>query len=261
MSTSEKFCLKWNDFQDNVSSSFRSLRTDSELTDVTLACEDGQQIQAHKVILAASSPFFQNILKLNKHMHPLIYMRGLKSEDLEAIVDFLYYGEANILQENLDTFLIIAEELKLKGLSGKESPETKEDPPKTFSESRLIQQTLREEKNMFSNINSTFSEQNHPLNQTHADRTVAIPKQEYSEEFQEQNNKIKSLMVLSGRMAKDGVHKTYICQVCQKEAQIVDIKRHIEAKHIKGISIPCNSCEKTFRSSNALRQHKCSRFI
>ena len=57
---SEKLCLKWNDFQENVTTAFGSLRDDKELTDVTLASDDGQQIKAHKVILAACSPFFQN---------------------------------------------------------------------------------------------------------------------------------------------------------------------------------------------------------
>ena len=108
----EKLCLQWNDFKVNVSSSFGELREDKDLTDVTLVCEDGSQVEAHKVILAASSPFFMNILKRNKHPHPLIYMRGLKSEDLVAIVDFLYLGEANVFQESLDSFLAIAEELK-----------------------------------------------------------------------------------------------------------------------------------------------------
>ena len=72
----EKLCLQWNDFKDNVSSAFGDLRQDKEFTDVTLVCEDGQQVEAHKVVLVASSPFFLNILKRNKHPHPLIYMRG-----------------------------------------------------------------------------------------------------------------------------------------------------------------------------------------
>ena len=63
----EQICLQWNDFKDIVSTSFRSLRDDRDFADVTLACEDGQQIEAHKVILAASSPFLQNLLKRNKH--------------------------------------------------------------------------------------------------------------------------------------------------------------------------------------------------
>ena len=69
---SEKLCLKWNDFQENVNTAFGNLREDKEFADVTLASEDGHQIEAHKVILAASSPFFQNLLKRNRHPHPLI---------------------------------------------------------------------------------------------------------------------------------------------------------------------------------------------
>ena len=117
---SEKLCLQWNDFKDNVNTAFGSLREDSEFTDVTLASEDGQQLEVHKVILAASSPFFQSLLRRNNHPHPLIYMRGMKSEDMVAIVDLLYYGEANVVQENLDSFLAIAEDLQLKGLTGQE---------------------------------------------------------------------------------------------------------------------------------------------
>ena len=115
---SEKLCLQWNDFKDNIKVAFANFREDKDFSDVTLACEDGQQLEAHKVILAASSPFFQNLLTKNKHPHPLIYMKGAKFEDLMAIVDFLYFGEANVFQENLDAFLSLAEELKLKGLTG-----------------------------------------------------------------------------------------------------------------------------------------------
>ena len=82
---SDKLCLQWNDFKDSASALFENLREDQDFTDVTLACEDGNQVEAHKVILAASSPFFQNLLRRNKHPHPLIYMRRIKSEDLEAI--------------------------------------------------------------------------------------------------------------------------------------------------------------------------------
>merc|ERR1712208_122620 len=95
------------------------LREDNDFVDVTLVCEDGQQVEAHKVILASSSPFFQKMLGRNKHPHPLIYLRGIKSVDLLAILEFLYRGEANVFQENLDSFLAIAEEFQLKGLMGK----------------------------------------------------------------------------------------------------------------------------------------------
>ena len=113
----EKLCLQWNDFQENLTSAFRDLRDDKEFTDITLVCEDGEQVEAHKVILAASSPFLKELLRKHKHPHPLMFMRALKSEDLIAILDFLYFGEANVFQENLHSFLLLAQELKLKGLT------------------------------------------------------------------------------------------------------------------------------------------------
>ena len=118
MPSLEKFCLRWNGFQENVNSSFSNMRKDNSLCDVTLACEDGYQVEAHKVILAAASPLFVNILTRNKHTHPLIYMKGFKSEELEDLLDFVYYGEANIFEDKLETFLAFGEELKLKGLEG-----------------------------------------------------------------------------------------------------------------------------------------------
>ena len=127
MTTSEKLCLQWNDFHNIVSTAFGDLRNDGDLTDVTLACEDGKQIESHKVVLAATSPFFLDLLKRNKHQHPLIYMKGIKSENLLAMVDFFYRGEANVSQENLEGFLSLADEMRLKGLSRlDESEETLE---------------------------------------------------------------------------------------------------------------------------------------
>ena len=108
MTSSEKFSLKWNDFQENIGSAFNTLRDDTTFSDVTLISEDGQMIQAHKVILSASSPFFMNILKLNKHPNPLIYLKGFKAHQLNSIIDFMYHGAAEIYQENLDGFLAVA---------------------------------------------------------------------------------------------------------------------------------------------------------
>ena len=53
----EKLCLQWNDFQQNIKSAFGNLREDRDFKDVTLVCEDGQQVEAHKVILAGQVLF------------------------------------------------------------------------------------------------------------------------------------------------------------------------------------------------------------
>jgi len=114
--TSEKFCLRWNDFGTNISDAFRELREEKDFFDVTLACEDNQ-IEAHKVILSACSPFFRNILRRNPHQHPLIYLKGVKYQELLSVLNFMYLGEVNIAQDELNSFLAVAEDLRVKGLT------------------------------------------------------------------------------------------------------------------------------------------------
>ena len=112
----EKFCLRWNDFEQNISVAFRELRDDKDFFDVTLACDD-EQIEAHKVILSACSPFFRRILRKNSHAHPLLYLKGVKFNDLQSVLNFMYHGEVNVAQEELNSFLSVAEELHVKGLT------------------------------------------------------------------------------------------------------------------------------------------------
>jgi len=117
-SLEEKFCLRWNDFENNISSAFKELKEEHDFFDVTLACEDNQ-LQAHKVILSACSPFFRSVLKKNPHQHPLLYLKGVKYEELQSVLNFMYHGEVNIAQEDLNSFLSVAEDLKVKGLTQK----------------------------------------------------------------------------------------------------------------------------------------------
>jgi len=132
MGSSEKFCLRWNDFETNISVAFRELREEKDFFDVTLACDDSQ-IQAHKVILSACSPFFRNVLRRNPHQHPLLYLKGVKYKELLSVLNFMYMGEVNVAQEELNSFLAVAEDLRVKGLTQNNSSseaKPKSEPPK-----------------------------------------------------------------------------------------------------------------------------------
>jgi len=87
------------------------------MLDVSLACEEGKVVQAHKVILSACSSFFRSVLEKHPHQHPLLYLRGVKYDDLVAILDFMYQGEVNVKQEEVNSFLAVAEDLNVKGLT------------------------------------------------------------------------------------------------------------------------------------------------
>jgi len=127
MAGTDQFCLRWNDFQSNISDAFNELREEKDFFDVTLACDDSSQVEAHKVILSACSPFFRNILKMHPHQHPLLYIKGVKFKEILSILNFMYQGEVNVAQDELSSFLTVAEELKVKGLTRNTSSETGED--------------------------------------------------------------------------------------------------------------------------------------
>ena len=245
MNVSETLCLKWDDFKDGITSSFADLRKGRDLTDVTLACEDGQQVEAHKVILAASSPFFLDLLKKNRHPHPLIYMRGFKSEMLSAMLDFLYFGEANVLEENLDSFLGLADELTLTGLTGtdrcKEGSAAKIEP--SLKKASLKKEKLQQSEKYFGN---------EYLIPTEPNTVVALDNNTSNANLDE---KIKSMMTTADVRSSDG-HKLSTCNICGKEAPSNKMPSHIEAKHITGVSHSCNICGKSSRSREALRKHK-----
>ena len=263
MSTSIKFNIKFNDFHCNVNTAFRDMRKDCDFTDVTLTCEDSHQIEAHKLILAASSPLFQDLLKRNKHAHPLIYMRGMMS------VDFLYYGEAHVYQNNLDTFLNFAEEFQLKGLSatedrGGEGEEdgkhiTRQNYNLSVPSSADGQRHNNDILNMKieSQINLSTSQTN-PEDQITYNTVVSPSKQDFSGDMKELDEKIRSLMSRGENMIKYGAKSmttAYVCKVCGKEGRRHNIESHIEANHLEGVTVPCNLCEKTLRTREALRHH------
>ena len=110
----ENFCIQWNKFEADLSSAFKSIRKDKDFFDITLVCED-EQIEAHKLILSACSPFFKTMLRRNQHHHPLLYLKGVSYRDMEAVLTFMYHGEVNIAQDDLNSFLQVAEDLRVKG--------------------------------------------------------------------------------------------------------------------------------------------------
>ena len=258
MGDSEKLCLQWNDFQNIVSSAFGDLRDDHDLIDVTLACEDGMQVEAHKVVLASASPFFLEVLKRNKHPHPLIYMKGIRSDNLMAMVEFFYKGEANVLQENLDTFLALAEELKLKGLSGEDVGEKETH----FSSATPNPKQSMKPTQKFSNASSKeyliAKTEPSDFDVRTAQNNLSLPASSaFSVDLKDLEEKVMSMVEKSEKRITVGkrIVSAFTCRICGKEGMDTDIKRHIESAHMEGLSIPCNFCEKTCRSRKGLINH------
>ena len=225
----EKFSLKWNDFQTTVSNSFKVLKQEHDFFDVTLISDDQKQIQSHKVVLSACSSFFKPILQKNSHSHPLIYLSGIDSTNLQFIIDYVYEGEVQIFQEQLDSFLDAAQKLQIAGLLSNQ----KDDVDDYITENAQ----LKNEEEVEERNNYKISEMN-SQNQTKRVKTlVAVSGHDQNEV----NQKINEILIREGEYLK--------CSVCGKMSMTKDernMRRHVEI-HIEGLSYECQLCNNTFR--------------
>ena len=221
------------------------------------------------MILTATSPFFENLLRRNAHPHPLIFLRGVKVEDLSAIVDFLYSGEANIDQENLNSFLSVAEDLQLKGLMG-----LIEDNKTKKREVKQVKRIKSERSDIYAEpfpINAnpkheTFLEnldQSDDKNQGTGDLDSQLnPLEQKTEaganEMEELDKRVRSMMEKGERhqLANGQNRSAHVCKQCGKEGKSSDIIIHIETQHLGGLSLSCDICHKIRPSRDSLRRHK-----
>lgn len=112
----QQFCLRWNNYQSNLTNVFDQLLQSEAFVDVTLAC-DGHSVKAHKMVLSACSPYFQTLFFENPCRHPIVILKDIKWPELKAAVEFMYRGEINVLQEQIGPLLKVAETLKIRGLA------------------------------------------------------------------------------------------------------------------------------------------------
>ena len=262
-----------------------------------MRCDVGLvQLGAHKLVLSTASPVFHDLLKNNPHPSPLVYMRGIRSEELQAIVDFVYCGQARVDRKDLAAFLALAAELQLKGLtdhsknnqklhgceeaagqiqkdkSKKNAPGEDEIPKHgvgTIENDNKIRIDNNRDNEMLKTQFEPFldCEEESPPSKSASKMGV--------ENFRDQIELTKTRLSPSSidgeifhqqieeMMSKksdtflyDSKKVAWTCNLCGKEGTHGQIKRHIEAKHITGVRHKCDLCHKTSKSRYALKVHK-----
>ena len=123
----ETFHLLRNNSEVSSASGLRRLRDRGQLVDVSLVSEDGHSASAHKVVLASHSARFRQMLTLasgpaSSGPHSVL-LTGVKGQDLDDILDFIYQGEVKIGQSRLKHFLNVAKLLHIDSLVPEEEEE------------------------------------------------------------------------------------------------------------------------------------------
>jgi len=285
-STDEAFCLKWNDFSESLSSSLGSQLHCKDLQDVTLQCGT-QALQCHRLVLATCSEWFSGVFRAlsagpQAVKHPVVVMWDASARDMALLLDFMYNGVVNVKQENLNTFLALAERLSVRGLTQAQAESTQSrsntsttrttkvvsgpGPAATNSGAKSSQSSSQAE----ASGSSSGAEARLQVTEAQDIEEVAVVKQEqghYLETTGEENyeeNYDANYYDDPGMMEYDSsqniinskggfINGPGLCPYCQK--QFAKLSYHMEDKHFPKPT-PCTECDKVFSSANKMRSHR-----
>ena len=241
----EKYTLDWHTFTEHLQLMFKDLYEEGKYSDVTLVSDDQTQFKAHKIVLSACSPVLRKIIDNNPSQHPVIYLRGIQSHEIESILQFMYLGEGKFYYERMGEFIKVAKDLEVKKIS-KGLPNLEEDVTEETvvdNETECItEETVvdNEEEETDEDISPKQTSKNQirqrqPRNQVSSDaKSTECPV--CGKEFSKKSNMLKHR-----RSTHEGVK--FPCPHCDYQAtEKGSLQRHVQSKH-EGIKYPCNKCD------------------
>ena len=228
----------------NWTQSLSELRNDKESADITLISEDKVKFSAHKIILSSCSKTFKFILQGNFHANPILYLSGVNSVNLGFILDYIYYGEVNLFQEQLDSFLTSAQKLEIEGLLG----DNRDQDHEALKEQNVDQ------------VN-----ENKGLAGVEDDENVPVKPRNYSRAASSNNEVAKfdagSMTAEEINLKKNELYQkidgVWSCLACSYTTSRTSghMRSHVET-HMEGLCYTCTLCNKEFRSKDTLSNHR-----
>ena len=254
----EKYTLTWHSYPDYLMELMREMLTSEDFTDVTLVTDDKMTIKAHRNILSACSPVFKNILQMEiTNNHPVIYLRGIQYSEMESILQFIYFGQAKLYEEQMNKFMLLSKNLEIKGLIKdadvnepqiKQSCQNQEDVTDTVN---VDHNNINDhEEVMVSTIESDPTDKNEVTSKelTKLGSKFQCPKCDKS--FLHSRS-----VHIHIRSAHEGVR--YACSQCDYQAtKQSHLTVHIQSKHEdEGVMYACNQCEYQAKQRSNLTIH------
>ncbi|XP_068211053.1 longitudinals lacking protein, isoforms H/M/V-like isoform X25 [Palaemon carinicauda] len=113
--------LSWNNHKATFCHVLSTLREKEKYTDVTVACE-GRFYPVHKLVLSTCSEYFEKIFDNTPCKHPVIVLKDIAWDELEALLSYMYDGVVSVAQNDLARLIKAAEVLRIKGLAVPDEP-------------------------------------------------------------------------------------------------------------------------------------------
>jgi len=233
--TQELFNMDWHTYSDHLKEMMKNLMVSKETADVTLICEDKTKFKAHKFLLEASSPVFKDMISdLPQKENSVIYLRGVLSKEMEAILKFVYIGQATFYHDRINEFLNVAKTLEIKALNSKNVHDANAGNEKTnISEGK---ECTSNDGNIDPSENTSDEKEIVDLSGIKNENDCDVDVQEPTDDLRDETGK-------------------YACPKCNKTfTQKGACNRHYRSVH-EGIRIPCNICGKTFTEKSHVERH------
>ena len=109
--------LSWRTFSSHLAEVSRELYQEKYFSDVTLLSEDLIAVEAHRMVLSAASPVLRNVLRINPTVRTQLFLKGIKHQQLDSVLKFIYHGEVQVPSAEINNFLKAGRELEITELS------------------------------------------------------------------------------------------------------------------------------------------------
>ena len=283
----EKYSLMWQTYSAHLKNMMEQLMKNEDFADVTLVTNDKKQIKAHKNILSACSPVFQDILKFENNAISTVFLKDINYSELESIIQFIYLGEATFFQEHMNEFLNASRSLEIKGLSNadtkteknnvnyeavintlNDSIETKGDTIDT-NDTPYHEDNLQSRDTIDTNDTTSYDDNNLRIRDSNPqDKTEVKTETVYPIKLQPPTRigrkyKCKQCDKVFARKASFYTHRKaqhsgikYSCTQCDYQSNYqASLNMHFETKHNGREKLNCDQCNfQTFLKHN-LKQH------
>ena len=218
MMPGEKYSLSWDNYSNHLKEMLHEMLKSNELADVTLVCDDNKQIKAHKLVLSACSTVFKAIISALPQSNPVIYLRGIQSQELESILQFIYIGETTFHHERMREFLNVAKALEVKEIS------------ENIADTQKLIQDTDDSEELESNLLEAENLETENIDRKKHKKMYLVS----SHECSECGKSLRNPRNLKRHL--ESIHNglKYPCDQCDFNAsQKYHLKSHIKAKHTK----------------------------
>lgn len=233
------------------------------LVDVTIYCDDGQ-VNAHKLVLAASSTYFRNLFSrmTNAFHYPIIVLREMPVNDLKTIIQFIYHGEVNVPQNRVDSLMRCANYLQIDGMASSANSLNAILASSSTMSHQAILTAHPGPISATNTINITTTQSLSKIHPQYPPMTATNCKQSsrgHSSRSHSNNNNNNNHSTSSNTTdhSSNTSKPKHTCPVCLKTfTHGFTLKRHMKLHSQSRLTIYCDVCSKSYSCKDSFLRHK-----